>query len=110
MTISNILTKASLIIFSLLSFQNTSYASNVRCDYAHLDNRYIVNTQIDSYNGNLWVTTRYQNGDKVLFKINKSYPDHAFEIMRVAQLAQILEMKVNICYYSSEIYTLMLSD
>lgn len=92
--------------------QSFSCAYAVRCDDLATKGKHIINTQIDSYHKNFWVTTDEESNGK-LYLVNNYYEQHAHEIIRMAQMAQLLNLKVEICYkkYSNDydiMYTLMI--
>ncbi|WP_154805939.1 hypothetical protein [Serratia marcescens] len=103
----------SAVICICMCMQIFSCAYAVRCDYSSAYGKLIIATQIDSYNGHYWVTTDGGLHGQ-LYLVQNYYPDYAREMIRMAQMAKLLDLKVDICYrhYSvdyDELYTLMLN-
>lgn len=103
-----------ILIFMLMSFLNIASAANnggypgLVCSNTVYKKLSVVSLQSDNFNGYTYINFKDSNNSLhggFVYYLGSSYNVYVQETIKIATMAYLLNLKVNICLYESSIYS-----
>lgn len=90
------------------AFAASSGYPGLRCENKIVENLSVISIQADNYNGYNYLEFKDDKGTKYggfIYYGGGSYNTYVQEATRIATMAYLLGLKVNICLYESSVYS-----